>query len=106
MSDPIAAQASIDALLDLPRSLAGESSGALDAALVKLEALRPSQAEFGDLLTAAHTALQTVCSSLVVLHDAAIERERAQVYRDTLVLQEETARVRDELAAQRAAQKS
>lgn len=74
--DQPAAQASIDALLDMPRLLAGSPVAALDAALSHLSRLVPTEAEFGPLLTDAAMALQTVNSALLALRHAAVDREK------------------------------
>lgn len=73
--DRPAAQASIDALLDMPRLLAGSPVAALDAALAELAQIVPTVEEFGPLLTDAAIALQTVNSALLALRERAIERE-------------------------------
>lgn len=76
--DQQAAQAKIDALLDLPATLAGASALSLAAALDELGRFHPQEAEFGNLLDAAQLALDTVCSALLALRDNALEREKVQ----------------------------
>lgn len=76
MEEPDGASVKLAELLDLPATLAGSGSVALTAALDKLGEFHPATAEFGLLTDQVHMALDTVCSALLMMRDAALERER------------------------------
>lgn len=70
------ARAAIRDWLDLPRQAAGMHSAQIRTMIYEIGQRAVMPEEFGPLTDEARTAIQTVASALMSMHDNAVDRER------------------------------